>query len=266
MKHRTETGQKSTLRTFTKFGKDDVRYWKNRLKRRSYKNGGVRCEIKEWQVRLHSRGAEEWFNLGTQNRNAAAKKARDIYLFMRSNGMAEAIAQFKTKPLEKWEITTFGDYVEAVRKLEIHTPETFNSYLQKTRQIISEIMGVSCVPKKDGFDKSGRKKWRAKVAKYKLVDITPEKVEAWRRSYVRRAGNDPLKRKKVEHTANSCLRNAKSLFGKRVLKQLGDFEMPAEIPFQDVEFYRQRSFRYRSNVDIGKLIEAANAELREENP
>ncbi|WP_156817076.1 hypothetical protein [Rubritalea marina] len=109
MKNRTETGQWNKQGTAVKLGKDDVRYWKSRLKKRSYKSGGKTVEIKEWQVRLFSGSSEEWFNLGTQNQAAAARHARDIYLHLRANGMAETVARFKAKPQEETKVSTFLD-------------------------------------------------------------------------------------------------------------------------------------------------------------
>lgn len=49
----------------------------------------------------------------------------------------------------------------------------------------------------------------------------------------------PLKRKRAERTANSCLRNSKALFGKRIIRQLRGVDLPEEIPFREVEYFRQ---------------------------
>ena len=106
MKNRTETGQSFKQGSLGKLPRDDVRYWKKRLKKRSYKSKGSRVEVKEWQIRLFSAGAEEWFNLGTQNQAKAAQKARDIYINLRANAMEDTVKKFNFKPVKKTDIST----------------------------------------------------------------------------------------------------------------------------------------------------------------
>ncbi len=265
MKNRTETGQRSNQRTSVAYGKDDMRYWKTRIKKRTYKTGTQNVEIKEWQVRLFSAGAEEWFNLGTQNQSAAAKTARDIYLYLRANGMEETIARFKLKPVETVKVSTLGDYIGAVEEHTSLIPETFHTYSRKVRQIVAEIIGIPASPKKFDYVKGGQEAWRKKVDGFKLDKLTPEKINLWKKCYVEKAGSDPIKRRHAEQTANSCLRNAKALFGKKIVNQLFGVILPDEIPFREIEYFRQQPHRYRSRINIEQLIKDAHNELRESN-
>lgn len=266
MKNRTETGQWNKQGTAVKLGKDDVRYWKSRLKKRSYKSGGKTVEIKEWQVRLFSGSSEEWFNLGTQNQAAAARQARDIYLHLRANGMAETVARFKAKPQEETKVSTLGEYIEAVDAQCTLTPETLYGYARKARQIVGEILNIPHSPKKYDYVNGGQGAWRKKVDSFKLENLTTAKINAWKKRYVEKAGTDPLKRKRAESTANSCLRNSKALFGKKIIRQLSGLILPDEIPFREVEYFRQSASRYRSKVNIEALIKQANDELQGEEP
>ncbi|MFD2255308.1 tyrosine-type recombinase/integrase [Luteolibacter algae] len=266
MKNRTETGQWNKQGTAVKLGKDDVRYWKSRLKKRSYKSGGKTVEIKEWQVRLFSGSSEEWFNLGSQNQSAAARKARDIYLFLRANGMAETVARFKAKPEEETKVSTLGEYIEAVEAQCTLNPETLYSYARKVRQIVGEILNIPYSPKKYDYVKGGQGAWRKKVDGFRLEQLTTAKINMWKKRYVEKAGTDPLKRKRAERTANSCIRNSKALFGKRIIRQLRGIELPEEIPFREVEYFRQSANRYHSKVNVEDLIAKAGEELQEAEP
>src|SRR5258708_35184219 len=54
-------------------------YWKARLERRCYTRDGKLLEVNEWSVRIQHLGQRKSFALGTNNAEAAAIKARDIY-------------------------------------------------------------------------------------------------------------------------------------------------------------------------------------------
>jgi integrase len=61
------------------------------------------------------------------------------------------------------------------------------------------------------------------------------------------------------------MRRARSLFSPKILRHL-QLEIPAVNPFDGVEFEPRQSMKYRSRVDIGKIIEAANERLRSSDP
>jgi len=258
MKNRTETGQSSLK------GKDDIRYWKKRLKKRSYLVRGQKVEVKEWQVRLYESGHDVWFNLESENQNDAAQKARKIYRFLKANGMENTVATFKPKTVvEKKETLTLGDYISAVESHAFMNPQTLHSYTQKTRQIVGDLLKVKSRRSKYDYVNGGSQKRRAKINACELSFITNERVNTWKQKYVEKAGADPIQRKKTEHTCNSCLRCAKALFGKKIIRRLKDVvDLPESLPFQDVEYFRQSPFRYRSDVDIEAVLEKAKLELK----
>lgn len=264
MKNRTETGQCSKRQTPNRLGKDDVRYWKKRLKKRSYSAGGEKIEIKEWHVRLFQGGREEWFNLETENQSVAAQKARDIYRSVKANGMENAVQEFKPKiVLERNNTITLGDYIKAAEDHALLNPQTLYSYVRKARQIVGDILGVKSGRSKYDYVNGGNLKRRAKIDACKLSFVTNERVDDWKQQYVQSAGTDPIQRKKSEHTCNSCLRNAKAFFGKRIVKKLrAAVDLPDFLPFQDVEYFRQSPFKYRSQVDIESLLGSARSELK----
>src|SRR6266545_2892405 len=71
----TERGQNLTA----KAGKTHVAYWKQRLKKREFRNGRKLIQIPNWQVRMKHLNKDGWFNLKTENADTAASEARKIY-------------------------------------------------------------------------------------------------------------------------------------------------------------------------------------------
>lgn len=268
VKNRTETGQSSSSKKKARLGKDDVRYWKQRLKKRTYSVGGEKIEIKEWQIRLYENGREEWFNLESENQTAAAQKAREIYRYLKANGMEEAVNAFKPKAVvEKGSMVTLGDYIKAAEEHAFLNPQTLHHYVRRARQIVGDLLEVTGGRAKYDYVNGGSQKRRAKIDGRKLSFITDEKIAAWKLRLIQKAGTDPVQRKKTEHTCNSCLRNAKALFGKKIVRRLKDaVDLPEDLPFQDVEYFRQSPFKYRSKVDIEAVLDRAKSELKTAAP
>ena len=180
--------------------------------------------------------------------------------------MVETVARFKAKPEEETKVSTLGEYIRAVDAQCTLTSETLYGYSRKARQIVGEILNIPYSPKKYDYVNGGQGAWRKKVDSFKLENLTTAKINAWKKRYIEKAGTDPLKRKRAESTANSCLRNSKALFGKKIIRQLSGLILPDEIPFREVEYFRQSASRYRSKVNIEALIKQANDELQGEEP
>lgn len=78
--------------------KSHQKYWEERLKQRSFtRANGEKYVSSEYSVRISVGGKPERFNLDSANKNAAAGKARDIWLFARSHTRDEVLLEFKHK-------------------------------------------------------------------------------------------------------------------------------------------------------------------------
>src|SRR4051812_16620452 len=76
--------------------KGHVDYWSSRVVKRTYFDRDRRLvEIPEWNVRFRKEGQQVWFNLGTANQAAAARKAKEIFTFLDANGWSATLAKFK---------------------------------------------------------------------------------------------------------------------------------------------------------------------------
>ena len=69
-----------------RLGKTHADYWRSRVRRRTYSREGRICEVPGLVVRLKYLKRQAWFPLLTENRDAAATKAREIYMYLRANG------------------------------------------------------------------------------------------------------------------------------------------------------------------------------------
>jgi hypothetical protein len=79
--------------------------------------------------------------------------------------------------------------------------------------------------------------------------VTPEKVNKWRIAFVKKVGANPVKQRRARITANSLMRQAKSLFSPALLTHIA-MHTPEKLPFNGVSFYERESMRYHSTVEI----------------
>src|SRR5690606_23175896 len=137
--------------------------------------------------------------------------------------------------------------------------KTFALYCRCLRTIIAQIRGVSYSRKKSGKDTGGHAEWLAKIDSTKLSFLTADKVRKWQKDYVAKAGTDPLKVRRAQHTANKVVRNARALFSKKVLPHVKDVVVPDPHPFMDVLPLKSGSMRYESKISPDKLVASAKA-------
>lgn len=98
------------------------------------------------------------------------------------------------------------------------------------------------------------------VHKTPLAAIVPSKVQAWKRSFLARAGNDPAALRQAKVSVNFFLRQSKNLFSPAVLRHL-DIELPSPLPFSGIQLELRQSLKYRSD-----LIRTAHHSLSESQP
>ena len=254
-----KSGAKMAQRTF---GKTDVRYWLDTIFKRPYVRDGQTLDGTNWTARIQWRGRREFFNLQTPNKSAAAAKARDIYLMLNGAGWDATLAKFKPE-IERKSVSTVGEFLNELREHWSGNPKTFEGYCQKFRMILSQIFGIDGGKEKFDYASGGRDAWVSKIDRIPLANVTPDKVNKWRITFVKRAGSTPLEQRRARISCNSIIRMAKCLFTPDLMAHLGE-NKPAKTPFEGVAFYPRESMRYRSTVDIEALIGDAMRELPQE--
>jgi integrase len=122
---------------------------------------------------------------------------------------------------------------------------TVESYAKRFRQIVSDIFGLSNGAAKHDYRQGGQQKWL---------------VQDWKRSCLAQAGDDSLALRKVRISVNSTMRQARSLFSRKMLRHL-KLSLPDPLPFAGVDFEPRQSMKYRSEVDIKALVVQAEKDL-----
>jgi integrase len=246
------------------YSKTDVRYWREVIYRQ-HKSGraGKKVPYGDWTVRIAHGGQRETFPLGTLNREIAATKAKEIFLFVQANGVKAASTVFK-KEVEQACLVSVGDLIaQAKEHLDVR-PKTFGGYARALRKIVADIEGIEDQEgKKFDYRTGGRDKWLAQVDSVKLSKLTPERISVWRTAFVARHQGDKRAERSARISANSFVREARSLFSPEVLKHLNlSGSGLKRLPFEGITTGARLPMRYRSSVDdIEVLIADACREL-----
>lgn len=261
--------------------KTDSRYWLARLFRNSYQNGGETALTRDWCARISRAGRRETFNLGSPNRDAAARTAQKIYTSLLTQGWEKTLAEFKPKAAKPTHIATVGEFLAEVKATAGFRTSTFTVYSQSLRQITAEICDIGDQPALDenGQPKRNRKKrivylsrrdhqtggrqaWVAKVEAQTLDVLTAAAVQRWKLAYIEKAGTAPDAVRRATNTAGSILRSARALFSERALKYvLETLTLPTPLPFAGLKIPKMAGTRYVSRINTHSLIKTARLEL-----
>jgi integrase len=250
-------GPKRRLRSA--FSKSDLRYWEDNVF--LPKNGkGATSHL--YVVRLGSRYQRTTFPLQTANKKEAARKAKAIQEHLLANGWEATLDAFKERE-RRPETLTVAQYLSEVKKLATVKPATLTANVRCFHQILSGAFRIE--PPREGSKyqptlAGERGAWLAKLDGIRLDQITPERITHWLNRFIAEAGNDQLAIRTAKLSARSIMQQAGSLFNRRLLDLIQPAGLP-ENPFATVHKPRRPSQRYRSDIDFGKLIRAANKEL-----
>jgi hypothetical protein len=243
--------------------KTDLKFWKGRIFKPLWRRSdGTLVESGNFAVEISFRGKRVKWSLDTPNAEAAAARAKEIYLSLQSTGWEETLKQYRPKEASKPEGNeiTIGEYLMLVRALGRLSNRTYADYTRALRRIAAPIAGILVSNRKHDKHHGGREEWLQAIDGIKLAKLTPEALERWKRGFLGAAKSDPISQRSARVTVNSCLRRAKCLFAKEIIAHL-DLALPDPIPFSQVRFEKRVSNKYRSNFDIRLLVAQAKAEL-----
>jgi integrase len=243
------------------FSKGDARYWG--ASGRLFKDHGVA----DYSCRFSVRGQRAQICLDTSNQKEAAKRAAALYKLVAQEGWEAGFALYRPQetPPTPTEVSV-GALIEAATKVSSARRQTLDGYAKAFRLIVSEVRGISGDGKFDAY-KGGLIKWRAKVDAVAIDTITPAEILAWKNTRLRGAKGNPLAKRRAIVTVNSLMRNAKSLFGKKLLPFIEQsVTLPRPLPFDGVALEKEPSLRYISKMDPIAILAKAREELAESEP
>jgi integrase len=236
--------------------KAHLRYWEEAIFQR--RPGG------NWWVQIQHAGRREKLSLGTPIKAPAAARARDIYHTLLAKGWDETLAEWRPQSVPRSN-TTIGDFLAELKAKADLKPQTLEGYAKAFRKIVSDIFEIGDGNAKCDYWGGGFKEWLDKVHAVKLAEVTPERVQAWKRAFLAKAGDKPIRQRVAKISVNSFIRRAKSLFAPAAVKHLS-VELPTPLPFAGISFEPRQSTLYRSSFDASKLIQAARDELVQDDP
>lgn len=239
-------------------------YWQQKLKKRKAKlKDGSIYEYPFYYIRIVINRKNEWFNLESSNQKIAAHKAKEIWTHLQVNGADLTLEKFKSKkkPISKANLTTVGEYIEAIRELNlVSNKQTFETYCRKFRTLVAGTMKIESDNSKCDYVNGGYDRWKGRVEAVYLDQLTATNIHRWLALDLKLAGQTPIEQKKRKITQNSILRNSKSLFSKKYVKHIS-LALPTVLPVLDVDLHKQPKSRYHSHIDAKELAKAAQKEL-----
>lgn len=242
-------------------------YWGSRLFRRSWtEEGGIRRSSDEYAVRIQHGGRRAEVGLATANRGTAAQRAANLYRDVRTLGWDEALKRLDPeRATTRPRCQTLGDYAAEVRKLGVLSETTLAGYVYACRWFAAGILVASRDRSRFDYKKGGSAAWRAKLDAIPLERLTAEAAERVMTAFFAAAGSDPRQRRRAAQSANSFARNARSLFGRKIMRRLPE-PLFAAVPFAGLQLLDAGPTRYVSTFDWRVILAAARTELRESDP
>jgi len=192
-------------------------------------------------------------SLAGSHRDHAAQIARDWYVFLRDKiweAFDEKFCSTSTTTIAppgsvKSYGLPVGDFLIAARNESDLAHKTFDDYARCLRFIVSELKAMTKPRSRHDYRNGGRKAWAASVDAMPLQELTADKIRAWKRAYVARAGHDELARRRFTVSCNSYLRRARALFSKsKVIDKLRSVKLPPVLPFDGVELERRTDTKF----------------------
>jgi hypothetical protein len=238
--------------------KTDLAYWRKRLRKQP--------NSPNWFVEISARGLRRKLSLETPNKENAASKARDIYQLARAIGWDAVLQKYRPRNFEAKSNLTVGQFIGLAESVAGVEKVTLRGYRVAFRRIVSECFDLD--PGKAKFDpySGGHREWVERVDAVHLAKLTPQKIQQWKRVFLLSAAPDPISQRSAKTSVNTYLRQARSLFSKKILKHRGAVTLPHPLPFGEIEFEPRQNRKYRATFDVQKLIETAKDELAQTDP
>ena len=237
--------------------KTDLAYWRRRIFKQP--------NSPNWFAEISARGVRRKLSLETPNKENATLVARDIYQLARVVGWDAVEAKYRSRQTQARSNLTVGQFFALAESVASVKSSTFRGYVKALRKIVSDCFGLDTGKSKCG-PQSGNRQWLERVHAVKLEQLSPQKVQAWKRAFLAKARPDPVSQRSAKVTVNTCLRQARSLFSNKIFRHLQGVTLPDPVPFSQIEFEPRQSLKYRATFDVQTLIAKARDQLAESDP
>jgi integrase len=220
----------------------------------TYTKDGQTFRAPHYSVCLSFGGQRRNLSLKTGNKEEAAKAALKLWDDLRLGGWEQALAALRPTPTLPSE--TVGDFLAAIEANVQRTP-TREGYIRGFRLLVAEVAGI----RRKGNSIGKLANWKERVAKVKLAELTPQKIERWKLRRLEAAAGDVMSQHSAKVSLNTLLRFSKALFSPKVLKKLG---IAVANPFKEIGYEKAQPKKYAPTFDVRALFKIAEAELEGE--
>src|SRR5260221_2446624 len=134
--------------------KTELAFWKRRIFKPTYRRSdGNQVAAANFAVEISFHGRRIKWSLATPNREAAAARAKELFLFLQANGWEATLARYRPKepPPPKATDITVAEFLSEVEALQRLSSRTFADYARTLRRIVSGIAGIPSSKRK--FDR-----------------------------------------------------------------------------------------------------------------
>jgi integrase len=232
--------------------KTSVAYWLQKVK--------IPAGRKHYGVQLAYQGQRRFINLETAEKGAAAGKARKIYLDVLGKGWEGALALHRPEIVKSKKSATVGQLIEAATRLSSARAESLDGYGKALRRLAACILEG----RKGKRTPAAIDEKRAMIDEMPLERLTPAAILAYKNEWLKGA-TTPQERDSRAVTINSLLRNSKALLSKKVRPFIEhELALPSVLWFDGVPMEKEPSLRYKSKIDAGTILAAAQSELEPE--
>ena len=182
--------------------KTKLSYWKSRIFKPTYIRNGEKITSPNFCVEMQHDGTRVRWSLGPANLEAAASKARTMYLYLISSGWDATKAKYNPAAAAKQADPTVGQFIEAVEAVADVETKTLRGYINALRKIVADIAGLAGDSSKFGSGQ-GHKNWLKQIHGVKLSALTPKAIQEWKRSFLGKTAPDPVSQRSARVSVNT---------------------------------------------------------------
>ena len=237
-----------------------IDYWKNKLVNRFKNNNNL-------YVRLSHKGQRRYISLKASNKEVAAGRAKKYYFFLKTNGFPALMEMINptTDLIEAKENLTIGEFFQEVwDNANIDAP-TYNGYAKSFRQVVAGVHGIKDTKKKHDYQTGGYDAWKSLIESKQLDTITPEAVNKWKIAYIKKHGNNAVKKESAKCSVNRIIRSSRALFSEKHLSFV-KCKLPDPLPFKGIRCEKTVTPKYKSEIKVADLVKEARSELSSSDP
>jgi integrase len=228
------------------------RFWVNRVKQ--VRGHGF------YFGRFQHAGRRELVNLGTTDKRQASEIAARTYAQIRSQGWDAALRVLNPDRHRPNSAVTVGDVVRTLESVDLR-PRTRDNYCHGLRWWAAQHLNT-----RPGRKEFGRRseEYRARLHAVRLNDLSLERLEKIRDTFISRAGDDTPDQRRARISVKSFHRNASA--GISAAERLGHLKMPEPKPFAGLVVRGANPLPYVSEHNAAQELQKAREELQTADP